>query len=54
MDVVIRRGDYSAGQDPPFIAGADSAGVIESVGPGVSEFKVKSEARFMMTCKISR
>ncbi|BFZ21763.1 hypothetical protein BsWGS_24802 [Bradybaena similaris] len=39
VDASIREGSRSIGRDPPFVSGRDAAGVVETVGEGVTEFK---------------
>lgn len=39
LDTLITRGKYQFKPELPFSPGAEIAGVIESVGPGVSDFK---------------
>lgn len=43
LDYQIRRGDYPAYVPLPAITGHDVSGVVEKVGPGVSDFKVGDE-----------
>ncbi|CAG5128218.1 unnamed protein product, partial [Candidula unifasciata] len=39
VDASIREGIRSIGKEPPFVSGRDAAGVVEVVGPGVTEYK---------------
>ena len=41
MDTYIRSGAYARKPSLPYTPGADGAGVVKSVGVGVSSFKVK-------------
>lgn len=49
VDASIREGSRSIGRDPPFISGRDAAGVVETVGEGVTEFKVSIDGYFSVT-----
>ena len=39
-DALIRKGDSKLGQPLPLTLGSDLAGIVEAVGPGVSNFEV--------------
>ena len=39
-DVLAIAGKYQVKSDPPFVPGAEAAGVIEAVGPGVDQHAV--------------
>jgi NADPH2:quinone reductase len=38
MDIYQREGRHPYRRDPPFVPGAEGAGIIEAVGPGVTRF----------------
>ncbi len=42
-DAVIREGQSRVAPQPPLTLGSDLAGVIESLGPGVSDFRIGDE-----------
>lgn len=42
VDTYIRTGTYTRVPTLPYTPGMDSAGVVEEVGSGVTNFKVKS------------
>src|SRR5580692_2959660 len=42
-DAIIREGQSKVSPPPPLTLGSDLSGVIEEVGPGVSEFKKGDE-----------
>jgi NADPH:quinone reductase-like Zn-dependent oxidoreductase len=42
-DAIIREGKSEVSPQPPLILGSDLSGVVEAVGPGVSEFKTGDE-----------
>jgi NADPH:quinone reductase len=48
VDTYIRSGVYARKKpDPPFTPGFDGAGIIESVGPGVSRFRTGERVYIM-------
>lgn len=40
IDLMIRRGELAQAAPLPFVPGVEGAGVVETVGPGVSEFEM--------------
>src|SRR3954465_14834395 len=42
-DALIREGKSKVSPQPPLTLGSDFAGVVEAVGPGVSQFKTGDE-----------
>jgi len=39
VDTYVRSGNYTVNISLPFVPGSDAAGVVESVGGGVKQFK---------------
>ncbi|WP_246703927.1 alcohol dehydrogenase catalytic domain-containing protein [Rhizobium tropici] len=42
---MIRRGELAQAAPLPFVPGVEGAGVVETVGPGVSEFEMAARPR---------
>ena len=40
VDVLMLAGKYQFRPEPPFIPGSEAAGIVNAVGPGVSDFRV--------------
>ncbi|NEV14187.1 alcohol dehydrogenase catalytic domain-containing protein [Rhizobium tropici] len=45
IDLMIRRGELAQAAPLPFVPGVEGAGVVETVGPGVSEFEMAARPR---------
>src|SRR4051812_46684882 len=45
-DIYRRRGEYPIAPPSPFVLGHEAAGWVESVGPGVTEFRVGERVGF--------
>ena len=43
VDVLMLAGKYQFRPEPPFIPGGESAGMVISVGAGVTQFRVGDE-----------